>query len=524
MLMQNIVIDRSETRPIHQQIADGIDALVREGELGAGERLPSIRRLAVLLSVNRNTVAQAYSELERRGSVQTRVGSGTYVGDRGPSGIMGGPDRAGVRTGEAAPTGRGRNRPRGANRGSIEHTLSRRTRSGPDALARLSVTDNVPRIELGGLVPDSDHFPLEDFRAVMNETMAEMGPGILDYGSREGYPPLRAWLANRLREQGASINEDEIFILGGSQQGLDLVSKLLFDRGDRIMVESPTYHNAIGVFQLYETELVPIAMDEHGMRPDLLDDELTRRSAKLIYSMPNFQNPTGITMPLARRKEVLEVAVRHGVPLLEDHFDADLRYTGEPVASFKALKGHEHVLYLGTFSKMLFPGLRLGWLAVPKAFCDPFRKIRTYTDLAPSRLAQVAIHRFCERGLLDEHLERVLAINNNRMQAMLSAIERFFPSDVRWTKPDGGMSLWIELPVSMNTVDLLIEARRAGVNFAPGELFHLDGSGTNTFRLSFTKEPEDRIEQGIRTIGELITRRQTADAGSRRTESSNVLL
>ncbi|NNE09879.1 MAG: PLP-dependent aminotransferase family protein [Gemmatimonadetes bacterium] len=517
MLKEKIVIDRSDGRPIHQQIADGVEKLARDGELGAGERLPSIRRLAVLLGVNRNTVAQAYSELERRGSVETRVGSGTYVGGADAA-------QARERAGGALSAGRARNRPRAGNRGGVEHSLSRRTRSGPDALARLSVTDNVPRIELGGLVPDSDHFPLEDFRVVMNETMAEMGPGILDYGSREGYPPLRAWLANRLREQGASIHEDEIFMLGGSQQGLDLVSKLLFDRGDRIMVESPTYHNAIGVFQLYETELVPVAMDEYGMRPDLLDDELTRRSAKLIYLMPNFQNPTGITMPLARRREVLEVAVRHGIPLLEDHFDADLRYAGEPVASFKALKGHENVLYLGTFSKMLFPGLRLGWLAVPEAFRDPFRKIRTYTDLAPSRLAQVAIHRFCERGLLDEHLERVLAINSGRLQAMLRAMERHFPPDVRWTKPDGGMSLWIELPAQMNAVDLLIEARRAGVNFAPGELFHLDGSGTNSFRLSFTKETEDRIERGIRTIGELIAARMAADAGSRRAESSNILL
>lgn len=513
MLKQKIVIDRSRPLPIHKQIADGMESLVENGELSPGERLPSIRRLAMLIGVNRNTVAQAYSELERRGSVETRVGSGTYVAG------------ASAHRGEENPATRpGERNGRRVDRGSIEHTLSRRTRSGPDALARLSLTDSVPRIELGGLVPDSDHFPLEDFRAVVNETMAEMGPGILDYGSREGYPPLRAWLANRLRQQGAAVDENEIFILGGSQQGLDLVSKLLFDRGDRIMVESPTYHNAIGVFQLYETELVPIAMDDNGMRPDLLDDELTRRSAKLIYCMPNFQNPTGVTMSLGRRKEILEVAVSHGVPLLEDHFDADLRYAGEPVASFKALKGHEHVLYLGTFSKMLFPGLRLGWLAVPEAFRDPFRKIRTYTDLAPSRLAQVAIHRFCERGLLDKHLERVLAINVSRMNTMLGAIEKYFPPGVRCTKPEGGMSLWIELPVSMNAVDLLIEARRAGVNFAPGELFHLDGSGTNSFRLSFTKEPEDRIERGIRTIGELIARRQAADAGSRSAESSNVLL
>ena len=232
MFRESIVIDRSRRRPVHQQIADGVEAMVGERKLRPGERLPVDWKSASLLRVNRNTVAQAYGELERRGVVASRVGSGTFV-----------------REPDAAPREPARD---GVERGTLEHSLSRRTRSGPDALARLSTNDDAPLIEFGGLVADSNHFPLDDFRAVADEAMAEMGPGILDYGSREGYPPLRAWLAARLREQGAAIDEDEIFILGGSQQGLDLVSKLLLDRGDRLVVESPTYHNAIGVFQLYE--------------------------------------------------------------------------------------------------------------------------------------------------------------------------------------------------------------------------------------------------------------------------------
>ncbi len=504
-----ITIDRNSGTPIHVQIVESFSNLIQNKELKPGERLLSMRDLARSLGVNRNTVGLAYTELESIGLVQTRVGSGTYVIEA----------NQGRDVGRSLPPG-------GAGRGGerLEHALSRRTRQG-DALAeRLSGGDgDTARIELGGLIPDRELFPAEEFRLVLSDVVKEMGPVILDYGSREGYRPLRRWLAERLSGMCGEVEEENLFIVNGSQQGLDLVAKLLLDEGDTVVVEGPTYHNAIGVFRLYGANLRPVPLDGNGMRADMLGDILEGERVKLIYCMPTFQNPTGVTMPLERREEIVAAAARHGVPVLEDNFGADLRYSGDEQCALRSLRGGENGLLLGTFSKILFPGLRLGWLVLPSAFREPFRTIRAYTDLSAGQLVQAAIHRFCEMGYLDDHLEKVRRENGARLGAMTSAMETHFPEGVSWTVPDGGMSLWVTLPRGIDSMELLMDARREGVNFAPGVLFHAGGGGRNEFRLSFTVEKEERIAAGIAALGELLRRRiATRRAGEWR--ESDVLL
>ncbi len=501
----SIQVDRDGSLPVYRQIVSEIHNMLRNNKLQSGDRLPSMRDLANQLGVNRNTVALAYAELESKGLVQSRVGSGTFVG-RFPGSL------------EESPPG-----PASDLAGSLERALSRRGRQGDDLIERISVRDEVSRINLSGSIPDCELFPAGEFGEVLSQVVADMGPAVLDYGSKEGYGPLRSWIASRLRSQGGIIDESELFILNGSQQGLDLASKLLLDDGDCVVIESPTYYNAIGVFRMYGVELIPVGMDGEGIRPDQLKEILSRRRVKLVYCMPTFQNPTGITMSRERRHEILAITARHGVPVLEDHFDAELRYEGQAEAPLKGFPGSDHVLHLGTFSKILFPGLRLGWLALPEVYQEPFRRIRACTDLSAGLLAQVAIHRFCEEGRLDSHLELVKRENKARLAVMLDEMEKQFPDGCTWTRPKGGMSLWVSMPRGVDAVEAWLDARRAGVNFAPGALFHVDGGGSNMFKLSFTREGKDRIAEGIKTLGAILRDRMQESKGVEQS-STNVLL
>ncbi len=450
-----------------------------------GDRLPPVRTLAEGLGLNRNTVSLAYREMESIGLVQSSVGRGTFVRIRRPDGLA---VSAVKREGPM----------------DWARAVSRRSAGRGEVLERLAMGDGVGRIELTGAVADRDLFPVDEFREVLEEVVREMGASVLDYGSREGYLPLRKWLAERLTRQGTAVGANDVFILNGAQPGLDLVGKLLIDEGDAVAVESPTYYNAIGAFRLYGAELAGVPMDGEGLLPSALEETFARRPVKLLYCMPTFQNPTGVSMSRARREAVLDLARRRSVAILEDTFDADLRYRGKEEISLRGLPGGEDVLLLGTFSKILFPGLRLGWLVAPAPLHEAIGRIRRSTDLAAGLLAQAAIHRFCEKGLLDSHLERVRAVNRRRLRVLVESMAERFPPDVKWTEPDGGMSLWVTLPPRVDAVEVLLEARRLGVNFTPGPLFHADGGGGNAFRLSFTLEKEERIAEGVRVLGGLL--------------------
>lgn len=478
-------IDRESKIPIYQQIAGEIRNLLESNVLKDGDRLPPMRTLAEGLGLNRNTVSLAYREMERIGLVQSVVGRGTFIRIRHPGGLA------------EAPASRG---------GPMKwaRAVSRRSAGRGEVLERLAIGDGIGRIELTGAVADRDLFPVEEFREVLEEVVREMGAPVLDYGSREGYLPLRRWLAERLTHQGTAVDANDVFILNGAQPGLDLVGKLLVDEGDAVAVESPTYYNAIGAFRLYGAELAGVPMDGEGILPSALEETFARRPVKLLYCMPTFQNPTGVSMSRARRETVLDLARRRSVAILEDTFDADLRYRGKEEIALRGLPGGEDVLLLGTFSKILFPGLRLGWLVAPAPLHEAIGRIRRSTDLAAGLLAQAAIHRFCEKGLLDGHLERVRAANRKRLRVLVESMAEHFPPDVKWTEPEGGMSLWVTLPSHVDSVEVLLEARRLGVNFTPGPLFHIDGGGGNAFRLSFTLEKEERIAEGIRGLGALL--------------------
>jgi DNA-binding transcriptional MocR family regulator len=324
---------------------------------------------------------------------------------------------------------------------------------------------------------------------------------------------LREVLADRLQSQGVPAAPERILIVQGSQQGMDLVARRLLSPGDLVALESPTYANALTLYRKLGLQMVPIPLDDEGMRPDVLERVASRESIRLLYTMPSFQNPTGLTQSLERRKELLDVAARWGIPVLEDLFAAELRYQGEPLPALKSLDSTDQVLLLGTFSKMLFPGLRVGWLLVPEPLYDSLKRLVRATSLSTSALTQEVLAEFCRRGFLDQHLRRVCAVYASRRKTLLDSMEEFFPEEAAWTRPeDGGMTLWVTLPPRINAVSVALEARKHGVHIAPGPFFFVEG-GHGNLSLSSTAEPEERLRDGVRRLGGILKKALT-EAGT----------
>ncbi|MBD3237084.1 MAG: aminotransferase class I/II-fold pyridoxal phosphate-dependent enzyme [Candidatus Eisenbacteria bacterium] len=511
-----IEIDRAGREPIYRQLAEAMRASIRERRLAVGARLPATRQLAERLRVHRNTVVQAYQLLEREGWIQSAVGAGTFVRDprkdaevpqaRGGASAAGtgaaqGMESAETATGDAGNEGPFAWGPLIQNASALRDDPSRWL--SPRGLKLPPET-----IRLTGALADSRRFPLGDFARCMRAVLSEGDPQILEYGAPEGYEPLRAWIADWLTQGGAeSLDPARVFIVSGSQQGLDLLGKLFLSPGDRVLCEEPTYTAAFVALRQTGAHLRTVPIDAEGLEVDALDAALAEKAAKFLYMMPSFQNPTGVSLSPARRAALLALARRRRLAIVEDHYDSDLYYWGDRPRPLLADDAHGQVIHLGTFSKMLFPGLRLGWMVVPRELVGPLRQLRWATDLSSAMLTQRAMERFCREGHLVRHLRRLRRVNGRRLRAMLAALERDFPPQARWTKPSGGMMLWCELPAVIDTVELFRAAARSGVLFSPGVAFFPSGGGRNAMRLSFNRESESRIGKGIGILAEMIADR-----------------
>jgi 2-aminoadipate transaminase len=306
---------------------------------------------------------------------------------------------------------------------------------------------------------------------------------------------------------GIPAEADQILITNGSQQGLDLIGKIFLNPGDAVCLENPSYMGAIQAFDSYQADYVIVPMDDDGMKVDELDAILTAKPAKFIYALPNFQNPSGRWMSTERRSVLVEVAKKHGIPIIEDDPYGELRFEGEARPSLRSL-WPEGVIYLGTFSKILAPGFRLGWMVIPKNAYDEIIFGKQPADLHTSMATQMATYEVCKQpGFLDEHVEKIRAVYRERRDVMLRAMEQHFPEGCTWTKAQGGLFVWAELPPSVDARELLAEALEENVAFVPGQSFHADRSGQNTMRLNFSNVTSERIEQGIERLGRAIKRR-----------------
>ncbi len=487
-----IQLERKSQEPLYVQIARHFRQLIETDVLRPGVKLPATRELAAESRVDRATVIAAYDELVAEGLATAHVGQGTFVAGRPPGDEWRRRDLSVL----SLMTG-------GVNWGQ---SFSRTARVSsewrrPDLPP---YQDSGEVISFAGGMPDSSLFPIDAFRQVLNQVLRTEGHALLQYSPVSGYPPLRRYLAGYLVQRGIAVSEADILIVNGSQQGLDLVARTLLDPGDQVVVEGPSYPGALQIFRAYQAEVLTVPMGEDGIRRDLLEGVLQRHAPKFIYVMPTFHNPTGVTVSLEGRRELLSIAAKAQVPLVEDDFHNELRYDGSPVIPLRGLDRKGLVIAVGTFSKILFPGLRVGWIVAPPEVMERLVIAKRMADLHTSALIQAAIYHFCRRRLLDQHTRRMRGEYRRRRETLLQALERHCPPGVTWTRPQGGFSLLLTLPHGLDGQSLLPEAAREGVLYTPGALFYTDGGGGNQVRLSFSEVPPERIEEGVRRLARVI--------------------
>ncbi len=360
-------------------------------------------------------------------------------------------------------------------------------------------------ISLSGGMPYVDGVPAHAVADVAHDAALQEGTAALQYGSSEGREGLRRIIAEIMAETGVRLSPDDLVVTAGAQQALDLLAKTFLDPGDVVITEGPTYVGALQAFSAYEPEIVCIPMDDEGMRVDLLAEELERlgkRGAKFIYTIPNFQNPRGVTLSAPRRKRLLELAREYDIPVIEDDPYGRLRFEGGHVKPLRARD--EDVIYLGTFSKIFAPGLRLGWVAAPKPVLSKLLLVKQAADLCGSAFAQVVAERYFAGTKWRRVLQGLTKTYAMRRDAMLAALEEHFPAEATWTHPEGGFFVWAELPAFLDTQAMLPEAVERGVTFVPGNGFYPDDTGRNCMRLAFCYAEPERIEEGIARLAEVL--------------------
>jgi len=370
----------------------------------------------------------------------------------------------------------------------------------------LKVTERPDIISFAGGLPAPSGFPVDVVRAAFDKVLVSNGRAALQYGPTEGYGPLRSWVANDLNSKGANVAPENILIVSGSQQALDLLGKVLIDKDSKVLVETPSYLGALQSFSLYQPRFVSVDSDEGGLVPEALTEENTD-GARFLYALPNFQNPTGRTLSRQRRQALIARAAALGLPVVEDDPYGELRYAGEAEPSLLSLGGEANalVIRMGSFSKVLAPGLRLGYIAAPRKLIDKLVQAKQATDLHTSTLTQMAVYEIVKDGFLDSHLPTVRELYRQQCNYMLDALQKEFPSSATWTRPEGGMFIWVTLPEGIDTNTLLQQAIEEKVAFVPGEPFYANAPAPrNTLRLSFVTVPEDKIRTGVATLGRLI--------------------
>src|SRR4030042_365066 len=384
----------------------------------------------------------------------------------------------------------------------------------------LKLTEDPEVISFAGGLPAADVFPVDEFSAACQQVLKEMGAQALQYGSTEGYLPLREMIARHTERYGISVTADNILITSGSQQALDLIGEVFINPGDRILVEEPTYLGALQAWNAYGAEYVTVPMDENGMITSALENAL-RSGVKFIYVLPNFQNPTGVTLSLERRQKLIEIADQYGVPIIEDDPYGQLRYEGENIPSivnmdneYRKNGSNEYagnVIYLSTFSKILAPGLRLAWVIAPTQVIRKLVQAKQGADLHTSTFTQIVAYEAAQGGFIDRHIWLIRRIYGERRNIMLDAMEELFPPGEQCNKPKGGLFLWGGLPKGLDATEIFKVAVERNVAFVPGTSFYALGGGENTMRLNFSYANPEKIKIGIERLAGVL--KETIIAG-----------
>ncbi|AEC51639.1 hypothetical protein PNA2_0723 [Pyrococcus sp. NA2] len=374
-------------------------------------------------------------------------------------------------------------------------------------LLKLVETSDV--ISLAGGLPNPKTFPKEIIKEILDEVMTHYADKALQYGTTKGFTPLRETLMKWFERRYGFSRDNDIMITSGSQQALDLIGRVFINPGDIVVVEAPTYLAALQAFNFYEPTYVQIPLDDEGMKVDVLEEKLRElrsqgKKVKIVYTVPTFQNPAGVTMTEDRRKYLLELANEYDFIVVEDDPYGELRYSGKQVKKVKSFDREGRVLYLGTFSKILAPGFRLGWVVGDPGIIRKLEIAKQSTDLCTNSFGQVVAWRYVDGGYLDRHIPKIIEFYKPRRDAMLEALEEYMPEGVRWTRPEGGMFVWVTLPEGINATEMLRKAVKKGVAYVPGEAFYAHRDIKNTMRLNFTYVDEEQIKEGVRRLAETI--------------------
>ena len=500
--------------PLYIQLRDQIRALVHCGDLRPGERIPASRELAAQLGVHRTTVANAFAELESEGLITGHVGRGTFIrGENVPKKISALPNPTSVD-------------------GGLRWESLFADERGEEFLSRLTQGASRGAISFVLARPATQFFPIEELRKCSNTVWRKEGPEILQMGPTDGYPPLKQAIIAMLRSEGYEAKDENLLITDGCQQALDLVCKAFLRPGDTVLLENPMYPGALAIFTGARARILGVPVNAEsgpGMTPGVdvsaIEAVLMQNRVKMMVLTPDFHNPTGTTLPVAERRRLLEIAARFQVPIIEDHIYARLRARGERVPSLKQLDRSNLVIQVDSFSKIAFPGMRVGWIVAPSNVIERLRLVKQSSDLHTGHLAQAILAEYVRRGLLGRHLERTRKAYSSRLAALEQALSRYMPSGSKWTRPEGGMCVWVELPPGFDSNDLLIHTRERGVVFSPGRYFYFQNPQPNTLRIGFTGVTEREIARGIATLADVLrAEMRKRQRGTRRAEVSRVAL
>jgi 2-aminoadipate transaminase len=453
--------DPASAQPLYRQIYRSIRDKIESGEIETGTRLPPTRELAGSLGLNRTTISAAYELLESEGFVRGYVGRGSFVSRPGSS--------------------------------LISFSSSR---------------------------PSELLFPLAEFRATCNEVIqSEDAQTILQLGSPSGYGPLRRYLLDQALKEGTAGDDDDILITSGCQQAYDLLQRVLVPNGETALIEDPVIPGLRNVFQRTGGRLVGIPVGPTGIDLEALRQAIRREKPKLVVVTPNFHNPTGATLPLVSRRSLLEVVKDSGALLVESDIYGALRYEGDPLPALKQLAPTAGTILLRSFSKLAFPGLRVGWVIAPRAIIDRLTEAKQWSDLHTDQLSQAVLFRFAQSGRLDRHRDRMLDAGRERLRAAIAACAKHLPQGAEFTRPAGGMNLWVRLPEPLDSGDLLAAAEREGVTYLPGKFFGVSKVEPGGLRISFAGLAPDRIETGIAILGRVFRTAQERARDYSRLES-----
>ncbi len=468
-------LDRNNGSTLYRQIAEQIKDRICDGRLPSGAQLPTIRQLAETLKVTRLTVQNAYAELQSNGWIEATVGRGTFVAD----GVRPRPPM--LLPGQPITTD-----------GVIHDILRSNQIMGMRSMSNAS--------------PDMKLFPTDEFwhgMDALRHSFAEM----TTYVSSQGDSSLLVELAAFVQEREIDAAPEEILVTNGATQGFSLVIQALCRAGDRVLVEQPTYLGFLNTLQAQGIEPVGVPLDDEGIRLDILERMIVQERPRLLYTVPSFQNPTGLCLSLARRKELIALAERYNLLLVEDDIYGRLAYDGAAPVPLKALDRSGTVIYISSFSKLLMPGLRIGFVIAPPPLHQRLVSLRRAADLCGSLFLQRSLAEFLRNGGMRRHLRRVLPIYRERRDAMLSALKMTMPPAVQWTRPAGGLVCWLTVPAQSNMGDLLAASQRSGWNFAPGEVFLAQPEASHHLRLSFGQAPPEAIRSGVDMLAKLIRER-----------------